>query len=382
MLIKDRQTITDRRYTDEGFLEIPAVLARTGIQKYFAIEIGMSDREPTEIVSVYRPPEEVFDQESMSSFKNKPVTNDHPPVMVDINNFKEFSVGMSGSEVTRDNTFMRSVLTITDADAIKSIEEGKVELSNGYNSEIEFKSGVTPSGEQYDAIQRNIRGNHIAIVNEGRCGVACRLADEQYVEEAEMKKVVIESVEYEVSDQVAQAVAKLQKRLSDSEEEAHKKDEDLEKEKKDKEKMSEDHKAQVGTLQAQVDDAKSQIPGPDQLDQLVENRIATRDAAKKICPDLDFQGKDCETIRKEVVHKVRPNLDMDTVTPEYIRATFDLLSDHLKSGDILDFALRQEMEDEDGKAKGKESGNVVIDAREKMAQRNREAWKTGSLAKE
>jgi len=49
--------------------------------------------------------------------------------------------------------------------------DGKVELSNGYTSEIEFKAGKTNDGFEYDAIQTDIKGNHIAIVDKARCGI-------------------------------------------------------------------------------------------------------------------------------------------------------------------------------------------------------------------
>ena len=68
-----------RVITDEGYMQVPARIGRTGIQEYRAGEIGLTDRDPMEIVKVFRPPEEVFDEESMRSFENKPVTNDHPP---------------------------------------------------------------------------------------------------------------------------------------------------------------------------------------------------------------------------------------------------------------------------------------------------------------
>ena len=48
MYIKDRINLTDsqRKYTDEGFLIVPARIARTGIQEYLAMEMGLEDRNP------------------------------------------------------------------------------------------------------------------------------------------------------------------------------------------------------------------------------------------------------------------------------------------------------------------------------------------------
>ena len=232
MFLTDRLNITtEREYTDEGFLKVPARISRTGIQEYLAVEMGLTDKDPKDIVRVYRPEDEVFTDESLTSFANKPVTNNHPPELVNSRNSRQYSVGMSGPEVTRDGMFAKTVLHVTDEDAIKNIESGKVELSNGYTADIEWTPGVTPDGEQYDAIQRNIKGNHIAIVERGRAGPACRVADNLPTlgDEVTMAKITIDGVDFEVSDQAAQAVGKLQERLKDSEMETQETDEDLKK---------------------------------------------------------------------------------------------------------------------------------------------------------
>ncbi len=121
---------------------------------------------------VYRPPDEVFDPASLASFAGKPVTLDHPPAMVDSGNWKSFAVGHSGAAVARDGDHLATDLVITDAPAVAKAEQGS-ELSNGYWADFDFTPGLTPDGEPYDAVQRNIRGNHIALVDQGRCGPSC-----------------------------------------------------------------------------------------------------------------------------------------------------------------------------------------------------------------
>jgi len=172
--IKDRFKIDSKRiYSDEGFLKVPARIGRSGIQEYSAIEMGMTDREPHEKVTVLRPEEEVFSDATLKSFGFKPITNNHPPELLDSKNAKKFSVGMSDRKVIRDGDFMATDLNVFDADAIADVEFGKAEISNGYTADIDFTPGVTSDGVQYDAIQRNIRGNHIAIVTRGRAGSDC-----------------------------------------------------------------------------------------------------------------------------------------------------------------------------------------------------------------
>ena len=175
MLVHDRATPLARRRTPEGFLEMRARIGRAGLHDYRSGEIGGPPGLPPDTpVRVYRPPAEVFDAASMASFAGKPVTLDHPAAMVDSANWRQVAVGHSGQGVVRDNDHVAADLVITDADAVARAEAGS-ELSNGYWADFDFTPGVTPEGEPYDALQRNIRGNHIALVDQGRCGPGCAL---------------------------------------------------------------------------------------------------------------------------------------------------------------------------------------------------------------
>lgn len=377
MLIKDRLTIpSSRKYTDEGFLIVPAKISRTGIQEYYAIEMGLKDRDATDVIRVHRPESEVFSEDSLNSFSNKPVTNDHPPELVNSENAKKYSVGHSGPEVTRDGIYAETVLFVTDKMAIEQIESGKVELSNGYTSDIDWTPGVTSEGEKYDAIQRNIKGNHIAIVKSGRCGSACRMSDTNpHSEGLNMPQVIIDGVSYEASEQVVQAVAKLEQRVTDAEEEMKEKDNEAEKAKKDKDEAEKEAKKTTDGLQAKLDDAVAKQPTPEMLDALVDNRIAVRDAAVKFDKDYDWKGKDCETIRKDIVSTHCKDVDIENVSVEYIKARFDALVEIQANTNHVDNAMEQQ-HNKDGSGEG--TGNPVNDARNKFAERNRNAWKGGN----
>ena len=175
MLLCDSAQTVSRERTPEGFLRIRARIARVGVHDYKAGEIGgPPGASPDKIVRVYRPVGAVFDPASMASFAAKPVTLDHPPAMVDSANWKRFAVGHSGAAVSREGDHLAADLIITDAAAVARAEAG-AELSNGYWADFVFTPGWTSSGEPYDAVQRNIRGNHIALVDSGRCGPSCRL---------------------------------------------------------------------------------------------------------------------------------------------------------------------------------------------------------------
>lgn len=106
-----------------------------------------------------------------------PITNDHPSVgLLSADNAKDFSVGSTGEAVTRaDEDHVKTGLVVIDADTIRQMEAGKVEVSCGYSCDVEEKSGHHPLYGRYDAIQRNIRGNHVAIVDSARAGRTARI---------------------------------------------------------------------------------------------------------------------------------------------------------------------------------------------------------------
>jgi hypothetical protein len=174
----DRIGLTARTVTDEGYLIAPSTLARTGVQEYRAFELGMDadGMDPMKVIRLHRPAEEVFDQASMASFENKPVTLGHPDKPVTSDNWAALAKG-DVRDVRRAGDLMTGKITIKSRNAIDAIESGTVELSNGYTFKLDMTPGIAPDGQAYDGIQRNIRGNHVALVEAARCGSVCRLGD-------------------------------------------------------------------------------------------------------------------------------------------------------------------------------------------------------------
>jgi uncharacterized protein len=146
---------------ENGYLRAEGYLTRTGVFEYPQPD-GSVQRE-------LRLPDEVFHVDSMKSFEQLPVTDTHPPQMLDANNTRSYARGNVGSDVQRDGDFVRAPFLITDAQLIKKMKGGVREVSNGYTCELENSPGVW-EGQSYDVIQRSIRGNHVAIVDEGRAG--------------------------------------------------------------------------------------------------------------------------------------------------------------------------------------------------------------------
>ena len=164
----DFAPITGSETTEEGYLRVWCRAARTGTQLYRRAD-GSQVRE-------YRPPEEVSNPDSLSTFGMKPATWGHPPVLLDASNTKTYQVGYSGSQVRYNDGFVEVALVVTDADAIEKIKrKDATEVSAGYKVDFDPTPGLTPEGEEYSGIQRNIRVNHIAIVPRGRAGPEVRL---------------------------------------------------------------------------------------------------------------------------------------------------------------------------------------------------------------
>lgn len=150
--------------TPQGFLKVDAYPTRTGIFKYRTPDGG----ERREL----RLPDDVFHEDALASFAAAPVTDDHPSEMVSPENASEVMRGFVAGMPQRDGDRMRASLIVTDAGLISKMEAGKNQLSGGYVCDLDETPGVY-RGERYDARQLNIRGNHLAIVTNGRAGEGC-----------------------------------------------------------------------------------------------------------------------------------------------------------------------------------------------------------------
>lgn len=152
---------------DDGILRADAYLARTGVQVYHNAD-GSPRRE-------YRPRAEVFDAASMRTFSMVPVTDDHPPEMLTSRNAKKYAVGAVGEQVRADGDKIAAPIMVYDEDTIRKMQNGKVAVSCGYQCDLVHEPGTAPDGQRYDAIQTNIRGNHVAIVDYARAGKDVRV---------------------------------------------------------------------------------------------------------------------------------------------------------------------------------------------------------------
>ena len=160
--------------TGEGFLICKNVpIARTGSQDYLGRELGLTDGNADKIIAVIRSPDEVFSEAALASFEGKPVTNDHPPTLIGPDDVKTYEMGHAqnirrGTGEWKD--FMIADLHIHDRDLIDAIQNGKREISCGYECDYVKNTDGTYS-------QKNIRGNHVAVVDRGRAGKRAAILD-------------------------------------------------------------------------------------------------------------------------------------------------------------------------------------------------------------
>ncbi|WP_407488462.1 DUF2213 domain-containing protein [Acinetobacter baumannii] len=162
-----------REITPEGYLlcrDVP--IARIGTLMYADGEVPVA-ADNTGLIIIYRGEEVLFDPITIASAEGKPITDDHPADWVTPDNWKELSKGF-GKDVRRgegaDSDYLMADLLVTDKETIQKVLDGKVEISLGYDADyLETSKGK--------GLQSNIRVNHIALVEKGRCGSRCSIGD-------------------------------------------------------------------------------------------------------------------------------------------------------------------------------------------------------------
>lgn len=174
------ETDTSRKKDINGFITVENnPISKSGVFPYLGRSLPDAE-DPDKIYYVYRPEEELANPEAIESFKLVPLINDH--VMLgegfDTQPEEKGVHGTTGSDVRFENGVLYSTLRIFSTALKNLIDAGKIGLSLGYRCLYEKTSGVF-NGKPYDYIQRNIRGNHIALVDEGRMGTA--VLDHSYV---------------------------------------------------------------------------------------------------------------------------------------------------------------------------------------------------------
>jgi uncharacterized protein len=329
--------ITQREYTDEGFLMVPGRVARTGIQEYLARELGL-DGDPMRVVRVYRPPEEVFADASLSTYDASDVTNNHPHALVTAATYKGVAVGVVRGPGRQDGDFVVCDLIVKDQKTIDEINSGKCELSAGYTAIYDETPGITEDGQAYDYIQREIRINHVAIVDRARAGANARVFDHNPGGNTMPVLITTDSGRsVDVADPAnAQVVAdsfdRLLKRATDAESKADK-------------------------AQAAADSATEKLADAVKAssDEAIQARVtaisSTHALARKIAGDgFTCDSLDVIEIKRAALAVALPKRDWSDKSAGYVEAAFDAESE--KDEDEDD-------KDEEGKPKMKPSSDAA-----------------------
>jgi hypothetical protein len=368
MQFTDKVSVAGKRRTGDGYLIADAKAVRTGIQLYTGAEVGKPDMA---IVRVYRAADQVFAQDSLQSFSHAPITIDHPAEAVTSANWKDLAVGEVSTAAKMDGEWVSLPLIFKDAKAITAIESGKRELSAGYECELDFTPGITADGLPYDAQQRSIKINHLALVDRARAGSQARIGDGVEWGIAPMndatpdketpmnlKTVTVDGIPIEVTDQGATVIATLQQRIADAAKTASDtatstaaivaaKDKD------------------IATRDAEIDALKAKIVDGAALDKLVADRAALCAVATKIAPAVKLDGLADADIKKAVVTAKLGDAAVKDKSADYINARFDILAED--AGKTVD-PFAQALKD------GIHAPTNTNDAYNQMLERDRNAW--------
>lgn len=168
--------------THEGFLichDVP--LARTGEQLYRPEEVPQTikPKPGTDYVRVMRDADEVFSPAAMASLEGKDITIDHPPGLeVNPKNWRDLAHGhlqniRRGQGAQAD--LMLGDLVVKSPEGIEYAQPG-VQISLGYDCAYQELGAdhELPSGL---ARQHGYIFNHAAMLDAGRCGPRCAIAD-------------------------------------------------------------------------------------------------------------------------------------------------------------------------------------------------------------
>lgn len=306
--------------TPQGGLRVDANLTRTGVFLY---------RDAAgQIVREYRPPEEVFKADSLETLKLAPLTIGHP-ASVRTDNYREVTVGVVAENVRARDHFVASDVLVQDKNAIDRVDAGELlELSCGYEVDLDRSSGVTPEGERYDAVQRNIRYNHVALGAKGwgRAGANVRLhvdADDVAVRLDASGNVILDDPG---SYSPGMPTLEEEKKRADTAEAER----DALKSELDK------TKAKLDSTNAELVGAKAlggNLIDPNEIPKIVAARVSLETSARSILgADASFTKKDSkgelvpmtdDEVMTAALAKVAPDVKLDGKSGDYLRARFD-----------------------------------------------------------
>lgn len=178
MIYKTQNGLSLRHIDDNGYMLVDkSPILKAGILEYFGSELLPEGSDTVDgvrvdkdkIYKVYIPLEEI--EKAKDTFKLLPIVDGHTWLGDEGEDPKDYQEGSTGENVFIENNMLYVPLKITGKNMIDEIESGnKEELSSSY-----YNRFVKSDDSEYDFIARDIKGNHLALVDKGRCGSAVRV---------------------------------------------------------------------------------------------------------------------------------------------------------------------------------------------------------------
>lgn len=371
--------------TPQGGVRVEAAVTRTGVLRYR----DDTGREWGE----YRPPEEVFAPASLATLRAAPVTDLHPTKLVRADSWSELAKGHADGEPRRDGHLVVTDLVVQAAPLVALVESGdRREVSSGYECDVDPTPGVSPEGERYDAVQRAIRYNHIALgpVGWGRAGAEVSLRMDGAAvevprvgtgEHAVKRTIKIKGREYRLDGDTPDEEKKMLDEAQAAVEEVEKADSpDMDAKLEGLQSALTSALTELATLRAELAAQKAMKPEvteedvPEQvLDAALSKRLAFRaDAAKVLGADFDFTGKSVADVRAAVVAKVLPALRLDGLGADVVEGMYRAC--------VAGAVARTDGLAKLGPATGTGQTASTEAGPETLARRTEDAWKTHTPA--
>lgn len=377
--------------TAEGYLRCVAPVTKAGVFPY-KNDDGSWRYE-------LRPHAEVHSKASLDSLKMKPIQVDHR-AMLDASNVDRFKVGHMGEAYEVDGDVVRIPITVDGKAGLDAVASGKKELSMGYECDLEpAPRGSTYDGKPYTHVQRNIRYNHLAIVDRARLGSDLRLDSVEQDGEvpntlpppkettmsANLRKISLDGIEYEAAPEVINALTKANQAVTTEKGRADSAESALATAKSNLQKAEGERDGLKTELaQAKKDNADLVASIPAKAAQMAKDRAEVDAVARKVLVGDAFEKSvalDIPGLKKAVVAARYPKATLDGMDAAKLDGMFEAVKVSVQDGDPDAEARNRERSAPRFAADRNDGGEDPVEKARLKAEKAREdAWKnpTGS----
>jgi len=249
-----------RSYDQDGRMHIASSnISKATVNPYYGREIPNWQGLGLELDKIYymlRDPQEL--EKAASTFNNLQLLIKHKPVNAE-DSERMITVGTTGSDVVYEHPYLRCSLAVWDKEGIDVIEnEEQRELSSAYHYDADMTAGEY-EGVHYDGVMRNIKGNHVALVDVGRAGRDVVVSDKDPF----FKRNIMSKLKQGAVTRIASMLSKFSGKVAQ--------DGDID---------VQDVATIIGALNVEISEAKDELPTPE----LPTPKLPT--------PKLPTQGQD------------------------------------------------------------------------------------------